>query len=67
MGEVEGVVVEAGVIGAVAVTLTLQMFTVVKTPEFLDSIYVVGRSQEMRKLMGSVVQDLNLCLEAGIL
>ena len=43
------------------------MFTVVKTPEFLDSIYVAGRSQEMRKLMGSVVQDLNLCLEAGIL
>ena len=44
-----------------------QIFGVVKTAEFLDSIYVPGKSSEMRELMGQVVADLNNCLEAGIL
>ena len=44
-----------------------QIFGVVKTPEFLDSIYVPGKNAEMRVLMGQVVSDLNNCLEAGIL
>jgi len=44
-----------------------QIFGVVKTPEFLDSIYVPGKNSEMRELMGQVVADLNNCLEAGIL
>ena len=44
-----------------------QIFGVVKTPEFLDSIYVPGKNSEMRVLMGQVVADLNNCLEAGIL
>ena len=46
---------------------TFQIFGVVKTAEFLDSIYVPGKSSEMRELMGQVVADLNNCLEAGIL
>jgi hypothetical protein len=45
----------------------LQIFGVVKTAEFLDSIYVPGRKPEMRGLMGQVVADLNSCMEAGIL
>merc|ERR1712192_383498 len=44
-----------------------QIFGVVKTGEFLDSIYVPGKNSEMRVLMGQVVADLNNCLEAGIL
>lgn len=44
-----------------------QIFGVVKTGEFLDSIYVPKRNPEMRDLMGHVVNDLNSCLEAGVL
>ena len=44
-----------------------QIFNVVKTPEFLDSVYVPKKNSEMREIMGTVVNDLNCCLEAGIL
>jgi len=44
-----------------------QIFGVVKTGEFLDSIYLPGRNREMRELMAQVVADLNCCMEAGIL
>eukprot|EP00092_Neocalanus_flemingeri_P084448 GFUD01106096.1.p1 GENE.GFUD01106096.1~~GFUD01106096.1.p1 ORF type:complete len:190 (-),score=67.17 GFUD01106096.1:389-958(-) len=44
-----------------------QIFGVVKTPEFLDSVYVPKKNSEMREIMGVVVSDLNCCLEAGIL
>jgi len=44
-----------------------QIFGVVKTPEFLDSVYVPKKNSEMREIMGTVVSDLNCCLEAGIL
>eukprot|EP00091_Calanus_sinicus_P006052 TRINITY_DN16647_c0_g1_i3.p1 TRINITY_DN16647_c0_g1~~TRINITY_DN16647_c0_g1_i3.p1 ORF type:complete len:190 (-),score=71.50 TRINITY_DN16647_c0_g1_i3:68-637(-) len=44
-----------------------QIFGVVKTPEFLDSVYVPKKNSEMREIMGKVVSDLNRCLEAGIL
>jgi len=44
-----------------------QIFTVVKTGEFLDSIYVPKRNQEMREIMGRVVEDVNSCMEAGVL
>jgi len=44
-----------------------QIFGVVKTGEFLDSIYVPQRSPEMRELMSHVVNDLNSCLEQGVL
>ena len=44
-----------------------QIFGVVKTPEFLDSIYVPAKNSEMRELMGQVVADLNTSHEAGIL
>jgi len=44
-----------------------QIFGVVKTPEFLDSVYVPKKNIEMREIMGKVVSDLNCCLEAGIL
>jgi len=44
-----------------------QIFGVVKTAEFLDSIYVPNKNQAMRDIMAKVVQDLNSCIEAGIL
>jgi len=44
-----------------------QIFGVVKTPEFLDSVYLPKKNIEMREIMGKVVSDLNCCIEAGIL
>ena len=44
-----------------------QIFGVMKTPDFLDSIYVPNRNSEMRDIMGQVVTDLNSCIEPGIL
>jgi len=44
-----------------------QIFGVVKTPDFLDSVYVPKKNIEMREIMGKVVSDLNSCLEAKIL
>jgi len=44
-----------------------QIFTVVKTGEFLDSIYVPKKNPEMREIMGRVVEDVNSCMEAGVL
>jgi len=44
-----------------------QIFGVVKTAEFLESIYVPDRNPDMRELMGKVVEDLNSCMEAGVL
>ena len=44
-----------------------QIFSVMKTPEFLDSVYVPKKNLEMRDIMGNVVTDLNRCIEAGIL
>ena len=43
-----------------------QIFVVVKTPEFLDSVYVPKKNSEMREIMGTVVSDLNSCIDAGI-
>jgi len=44
-----------------------QIFTVVKTVEFLDSIYVPGKHPEMRDIMSRLVEDVNSCIEAGVL
>jgi len=44
-----------------------QIFGVVKTPDFLDNIYVPKRNVEMRDIMAKVVKDLNNCIEAGVL
>ena len=44
-----------------------QIFSVMKTPEFLDSIFVPGQKAEMRPLMAEVIADLNACMEAGVL
>ena len=44
-----------------------QIFGVVKTAEFLDSVYVPKKNVEMREIMGKVVKDLNSCIEAGVL
>ena len=44
-----------------------QIFTVVKTGEFLDSIYVPNKNLDMRDIMGRVVEDVNSCIEAGTL
>jgi len=44
-----------------------QIFTVVKTGDFLDSIYVPKKNPEMRRIMGGVVDDVNSCIEAGVL
>merc|ERR1711872_179722 len=40
-----------------------QIFGVVKTAEFLDSIYVPKRNPAMRDIMARVVGDLNMCIE----
>ena len=44
-----------------------QIFGVVKTPDFLDNIYVPKKNQEMREQMSLVVADLNKCLASGVL
>ena len=44
-----------------------QIFGVVKTPDFLDNIYVQKKNVEMRDIMGKVVIDLNKCIEAEVL
>ena len=44
-----------------------QIFGVVKTPDFLDNIYVPKKNQEMREQMTLVVTDLNKCLASGVL
>ena len=44
-----------------------QIFGVVKTPDFLDNIYVPKKNKEMRDIMTKVVKDLNNCIEAGVL
>lgn len=44
-----------------------QIFGVVKTPDFLDSVYVPKKNVEMREIMAKVVKDLNSCIEAGVL
>jgi len=44
-----------------------QIFGVVKTADFLDSVYVPKKNVEMRDIMGKVVIDLNKCIEADIL
>merc|ERR1712032_874785 len=44
-----------------------QIFGVVKTPDFLDNIYVPKKNKEMRDIMKKVVKDLNNCIEAGVL
>ena len=43
-----------------------QIFVVMNSPDFLDSVYVPKKNMEMREIMGKVVIDLNSCLEAGI-
>merc|ERR1712223_999579 len=43
-----------------------QIFGVVKTPEFLDSIYVPKKNVEMRKIMAKVVKDLSSCLDNNV-
>ena len=44
-----------------------QIFGVVKTPDFLDNVYVPKKNVEMRDIMGKVVIDLNKCIEAEVL
>ena len=44
-----------------------QIFGVVKTPDFLDDVYVPNKNQEMRDIMAKIVIDLNKCIDADIL
>ena len=44
-----------------------QVFGVIKSPDFLDNIYIAKKNVEMREIMGKVVKDLNACIEANIL
>lgn len=44
-----------------------QIFGVVKTPDFLDNIYVPKKNEEMRIIMAEVVKDLNICLDSNFL
>ena len=44
-----------------------QVFSVVRIPDFLDSLYIPRKNEEMREIMGHVVNDMNSCIEAGVL
>jgi len=44
-----------------------QVFVLFKTPDLLDSLYVHNKNQEVREIMGRVVEDLNECIESGVL
>ena len=44
-----------------------QIFGVVKTPDFLDNVYVPKKNVEMRDIMAKIVIDLNKCIDADIL
>lgn len=50
-----------------SVTRVEQIFSVVKTGDFLDSIYIPKKNPGMRDIMGRVVEDMNSCMEAGVL
>ena len=44
-----------------------QIFGVVKTPDFLDNIYVPNKNKEMRDQMTLLVADIHKCLNSGLL
>ena len=44
-----------------------QIFGVVKTPDFLDNIYVPKKNKEMRDQMTLLVGDIHKCLQSGVL
>ena len=44
-----------------------QIFGVVKTPDFLDNIYVPKKNQAMRDQMTLLVADIHKCLTSGVL
>lgn len=44
-----------------------QVFSLFKTPDLLDSLYVHNKNPEVREIMGRVVEDLNECIESGAL
>ena len=50
-----------------SVTRVEQIFEVLKTAEFLECVFVPGKNTDMRNLMERVVDDLNSCMEAGVL
>ena len=43
-----------------------QIFGVVKTPDFLDSVYVPKKNVEMREIMAKVVKDLRSCIDNNV-
>lgn len=44
-----------------------QVFGVVKNPDLLDSCYIPKKNDELHDIMGRVVEDMNACIEAGVL
>ena len=44
-----------------------QIFGVMKTPDFLDNIYVPKKNKEMRDQMTLLVGDIHKCLQSGVL
>ena len=44
-----------------------QIFGVVKTPDFLDNIYVPKKNPAMRDQMTLLVADMHKCLHSGVL
>ena len=44
-----------------------QIFGVVKTPDFLDNIYLPKKNQAMRDQMTLLVADIHKCLTSGVL
>jgi len=44
-----------------------QVFGVVKNPDLLDSLYIPKKNEELRDIMSRLVEDMNTCMEAGVL
>lgn len=44
-----------------------QVFGVVKNPDLLDGLYIPKKNEELREIMSRLVEDMNTCMEAGVL
>jgi len=44
-----------------------QVFGVVKNADLLDSLYIPKKNEELRDIMSRLVEDMNTCMEAGVL
>ena len=67
IGRVEQVFVNIMLTLAILYVVHVQVFGVVKNPDLLDSCYIPKKNDELHDIMGRVVEDMNACIEAGVL